>query len=200
MPSKQKDLNDLIDDRIESSLLNRDAVSASRITQEALDYWNPDTPEGAEFWAAYGIEMARGVAHDKVLKAIARRRRGVVPMIPTQAASAAEKRLARAPRTWGDYLEYNGVEHKRYMTMVRGDLLAAAQIRRARGEHEIHLASLHELVAGRLPDETTKVEDVLSEKDIETLSSGIQVRYGITWMDLLGEHLSLKGSVATAAD
>jgi hypothetical protein len=195
MPSKTSEFRAMVSQEFDVDIAAGHGVKASEVTNRVLDAFTD------EDFKQLGIEQARGIVHDMSLQKIASTRSGRQSVIPSSASSVAEKRLQKAQRTWDQWLEFNGERHLQYMKMTRDDLLSAATIRRSRGEREIHLASLHELVAQGLNADQT-VEEVYTEEQIERLSSGIKVRYATTWDDVLGEFLSLKGDTpeSTAAD
>lgn len=71
-------------------------------------------------------------------------------------------------RRWGDWLEWNGSVHIRFMEMTREDMEAAAKIRLERGTREAHMSEFERMIAARLmPGQ--RVRDVFSEEQIQQI-------------------------------
>lgn len=83
------------------------------------------------------------------------------------------RRLETSDRTWGKWMEYVGDRHVSVLDMQKVELLAAADIRRQRGEREYHLAGLWVALADRL-DDVQKVKDVFQTDEIEKIAAGLR--------------------------
>lgn len=79
--------------------------------------------------------------------------------------------------TW---MEHCGNGHVRLMSATRVNLRVAAQERRNSAETDLTLAALWETIASLLPDDTTRVEDVLNAAQIAQLEASLQARSVIT--------------------
>lgn len=143
----------------------------------------------------------RGIFYDEFRRVVAATRKGNTTTIPTTAKSQAEMRADKAPLTWTRWLENSGEGvYNRFMEMRRPELRKAAEIRRKRGERDIHIASLADAIADRLPDDEKRIVDIMTPEQVEELSSGIAVRYSVSWKDLLGDMIRLSPPLESAAD
>lgn len=178
--SRTRELEAMIQTMIERDL-EKVGVVDGRMIASNLSATLPEP-----FLVEVARENLRSMVSDAVRRRIARTRSGLVtPAMPVRARSRADRALNRSEKTWSEFLEYNGTYHVPYMKMKRQDLLQAADIRRQRGEREIHLAALHEAVASKLPNDTTEVHEVLTPEDVERINAGIIVKYSMTWDDFL---------------
>lgn len=88
---------------------------------------------------------------------------------------ATDRRLAASRPRWQLWLEHVGDRHVRLVEMTRNDLLAAASIRRERGETEIRYAELWEELASRLSGKK-RVGDVFTSEEIDALARSLRIQ------------------------
>jgi len=116
------------------------------------------------------LEIARAAIREAIAETRGPSRRVIVRDIITtpldQIRESKELMSALALR-WGRFREWNGTVHVKLPSMTRQDLLAAAAIRRERASREMSYALMFERLAERLPDDDTKLSEVVGFEEIE---------------------------------
>lgn len=161
------------------------------------DEWlaSMDDAERDEVLRTLGLMTVRGTMYDLMRGEVAKTRR-IKPgrRLGPRTFGDSMQRVDSMAGTWGRWLEnIGGGLYRPLLAMTADELRTAADIRKRRGERDLHLGLFFDRLAERVAvyGAEAQVRDAWSEEELTRELDGMKIDVTVTWEDVLGDGLRL---------